>query len=130
MSRLLCWGVAAIGCAALPAIAGDFDGSKNLICAPVMAMDCAEGVDCVEGEPQEMGAPAFLRIDFDRKVVVGTYRSSPILQTNQSEEQILLQGFDEGLGWTVAIGARNGRMYATLAGQQGAIMLHGSCTPL
>ena len=130
MSRPLRWVVAAIGCVALPAIAGDFDGSKNLICAPVKAMDCAEGVECVEGEPQDMGAPPLLRIDFARKTVAGTHRSSPILQTNQSEEQILLQGFDEGLGWTIAIGAGSGRMHATLAGQQGAIILQGTCTPL
>lgn len=112
------------------AAAADFDGSKNLICAPVKAMDCADGVDCVSGTPLEMGAPAFLRIDFEKKAVSGTYRSSPILQMEKSESQVLLQGFDQGLGWTVAITGSNGHMHATMAGQEGAIILSGSCTTL
>ena len=48
----------------------------------------------------------------------------------KSESQVLLQGFDQGLGWTVAINGSNGHMHATMAGQEGAIILSGSCTTL
>jgi hypothetical protein len=115
---------------ALPAAAGDFDGSKKLICAPVQAMDCADGVDCVTGTPRALGAPEFIRVDFDAKQVIGARRATDIRLIDRSESQVLLQGFDEGLAWAIAISSETGRMYATMAGGDGAIILNGSCTPL
>jgi hypothetical protein len=112
-------------------MAADFDGSKKLICAPVKAMDCAEGVrECVAGTPQELGAPTFIRIDFDRNEVAGTERTTAIRQIDKSESQVLLQGVEGGLGWTIAINSGTGRMHATMAGLDGAIILSGSCTTL
>jgi hypothetical protein len=37
------------------ASAGDFDGSKLLICATVDAMDCVSGEDCTKGRPGDIG---------------------------------------------------------------------------
>ena len=72
---------------------GGGSGSKKLICAPVSAMDCADGVgECVSGTPQELGAPTFIRIDFDRNEVAGTERTTAIRQIDKSESQVLLQG--------------------------------------
>jgi len=131
MVKILRWIlVGAAAGATLPAVAGDFDGSKKLICAPVQAMDCAEGVDCVTGTPQALGAPEFIRIDFAGKQVIGTRRVTDIRLIDRSESQVLLQGFDEGLAWAIAISSETGRMYATMAGREGAIVLNGSCTPL
>jgi len=110
--------------------AADFDGSKKLICAPVKAMDCAEGVECVSGTPQDLGAPTFIRIDFDRKEVAGTQRTTKIREFDKSATQVLLQGVEAGLGWTIAINSGTGRMHATMAGLEGAIILSGSCTTL
>jgi hypothetical protein len=121
---------AVLAAGASAALAADFDGSKRLICAPVLAMDCAVGEDCVKGTPDAVGAPAFLRIDFDKKAVVGTQRTSPIQAMEKSEAQILLQGSELGYGWTIAIDAASGRMTATLVDRDGAFVLSGSCTPL
>jgi len=44
----------AAGLAGTPAIAGDFDGSKRLICATVEARDCFSGADCFRGLPDEI----------------------------------------------------------------------------
>jgi len=118
------------GSSALSAAAGDFDGSKKLICAPVRAMDCADGVACMSGTPQELGAPAFIRIDFDGGTVTGTQRTTDIRLIDRSESQVLLQGLDEGLAWAISISSHTGSMYATMAGRDGAIVLNGSCTPL
>jgi len=130
MSNRLRWLPLVAGLSAGLATASDFDGSKKLICAPVQAMDCADGVDCVSGTPQELGAPAFLRIDFDRKEVIGAVRTSPVMHIEKTEVQVLLQGTELGLGWTIAINSANGRMHATMAGHEGAIILSGSCTTL
>jgi hypothetical protein len=114
----------------MPALAGDFDGSKPLICAPVTAMDCVRGDDCATGLPEDVGAPAFMRIDFAAKTVIGPKRTTEILLLEKSETQLLLQGRESGFGWTIALEAEDGQMTVTLASIKGAFVLFGACTPL
>jgi hypothetical protein len=112
------------------AMAGDFDGSKPLICAPVEAMECHFGETCEAGIPDDVGAPAFMRIDFARKVIVGPKRTSPIRSMDKDEKQILLQGTELGLAWSMALSATDGKMVSTFSSRDGAFVLFGSCTPL
>jgi hypothetical protein len=112
------------------ALAGDFDGSRLLICAPVEAMDCVPGDTCARGRPDDVGAPAFMRIDFAKKAIVGPKRISPILFMEKSENQLLLQGTEHGLAWTLALDQSNGKLAATLVDRTGVFVLFGSCTPL
>jgi hypothetical protein len=60
-----------------PASAGDFDGSKVLICAPVEVSDCAPGETCKKGAPADVGVPAFIRIDIAKMAVIGPKRTTP-----------------------------------------------------
>ena len=122
-------GATILGLAAVPVLAGDFDGSKLLICAPVEASDCAHGEECRKGLPDDIGAPAFMRIDFANKAVIGPKRSSPILLMDKSETQLLLQGTELGYGWTIALDQATGKMTATLASREGVFVLFGACTP-
>lgn len=112
------------------ATAGDFDGSRPLICAPVEAMDCVSGEGCEKGIPDDVGAPAFMRIDFAKRVIVGPKRSSPINAMEKDAQQILLQGTELGLAWSMALNIENGKMVATFSSRDGAYVLFGSCTPL
>jgi hypothetical protein len=112
------------------AIAVDFDGSKPLICAPVEAMECHAGEKCEAGIPDDVGAPAFMRIDFAKKVIVGPKRTSPIRAMEKDENQILLQGTELGLAWSMALNLKDGRMVSTFSSRDGAFVLFGSCTPL
>lgn len=111
-------------------MAGDFDGSKLLICAPVEAMDCSFGEGCEKGIPDDVGAPAFMRIDFAKKLVVGPKRSSPINAMETDEHQILLQGTELGMAWSMALDTETGKMVTTFSSRDGAYVLFGSCTPL
>jgi hypothetical protein len=112
------------------AMAGDFDGSKPLICAPVEAIDCIAGDGCEKGIPDDIGAPAFLRVDFTNKLIIGPKRSSPIAAMEKEAQQILLQGTELGLAWSMALDTANGKMVTTFSGREGAYVLFGSCTPL
>ena len=112
------------------ASAGDFDGSKLLICAPVEAIDCAAGEECTKGRPDDVGAPNFLRIDFAQKVIVGPKQTTPIRFMDTSDGQILLQGTELGYGWTLALDQDSGMMTVTLVNREGGVVLFGSCTPL
>jgi hypothetical protein len=124
-------GLAALALAASwTSTAADFDGSKMLICAPVEAMDCAPGAECGRGVPGDIGAPAFIRIDFGKKVVIGPKRTTAITSIEKSESQVLLQGNELGYGWSIAVDQEGGQMSATLTNREGAYVLFGSCTPL
>jgi hypothetical protein len=123
--------LAAIGLATLaatPAPASDFDGTKVLICASVQAFDCAAGEECAKGLPEEIGAPAFMRIDVPNKAVIGPKRTSPILLADKSETQLVLQGVEFGYGWVIALDRETGRMTATLANRENVLVLFGACT--
>jgi hypothetical protein len=128
MFGMLCAAFAAA--VALPVFGGDFDGSKRLICAPVQAMDCAIGEDCLKALPEEVGAPAFMRIDFEKKTVSGPQRTSPVQFMEKSDKQLLLQGTELGYAWTIALDQATGKMMITLVDRDGAFVLFGSCTPL
>lgn len=122
--------IAALSMVATAATAGDFDGSKALICAPVTVMDCVRGDVCFTVLPEDVDAPAFMRFDFEKKSVIGPKVSSEILLQENTADQMLLQGREAGYGWTIVIDADSGEMSLTLAQRNRALVMYGSCTPL
>jgi hypothetical protein len=126
LARAVLAGVAAL--VALPAQAGDFDGSRPLICAPVEALDCGPRDGCDKGTPEEIGAPAFFRIDFAGKALVGPKRTAPIELIEKTDEQILLQGSELGYAWTVVLDVTTGKIASSLANREGVFVLFGACT--
>ena len=110
--------------------AADFDGSKRLICAPVEAMDCVAGAECIKGNPDDIGAPAFMRIDFAGKAIAGPGRTTPIKHMETAASQVLLQGTEVGYAWALALDRSSGKFSATLTNREGTFVLFGSCTPL
>jgi hypothetical protein len=130
MSRLV-YAIPFGACLALgTASAADMDTATQLICATVEAIDCEAGASCLKGRPSEIGAPAFMRIDLERKTVAGTQRTTPIASFEKRNENVLLQGTESDFGWTMAIDTKAGTMAATLVNRDGAFVLFGSCTPL
>jgi hypothetical protein len=121
--------VLVIGCFAIsPVIASDFDGSNPLICATVEARDCVLSLGCYAGEAKEIGAPAFMRIDFAKKTITGTERTTPIVTMEKNESQLLMQGMEMGYGWAFAINQTDGSFSASLTDINGSFLLFGSCT--
>lgn len=111
----------------IPAQGAEFDGSRLLICANVEAADCAPGESCSRQRPDDLGAPAFIRIDFNRKTIVGPKRTTEITLIEKSDRQLLLQGTELGYAWSIALDTGTGKITATLADRMGAIVLFGSC---
>lgn len=112
------------------AVAADFDGTKPLLCASQQVVDLVSPDKVVSGLPGELGAPAFMRVDFEKKTVTGTNRSTAIRLLEKAGEHILLQGTELGLGWTLAVNEKDGTMTASMVDDAGAVVMFGACTPL
>lgn len=131
MKMLVCTAVLLFLFCALtvPALAEEaIAGTKPLICATIQAVSCVPGEECERGLPESIGAPQFLRIDFVKKEIIGTKRSTQILFMEKSDEQITMQGFELGMGWTLAIDRATGKAILTFANREEGIVIFGACT--
>lgn len=110
-------------------LAADFDGSRPLLCASQQVMDITGPQTIKAGMPDELGAPSFMRIDFQKKAITGAKRTTPIRVIEREDERLLLQGTELGLGWTLAVSEQSGKFSGSLVDDDGAIVIFGSCMP-
>ena len=121
--------------ASLPAAAAGFDGSQPLICAALETFACGPGNECLKGTAETINAPQFIRLDFSTQTAHATRpggeeRTSEIRSLTQDKGELILQGVQEGLGWSMAITQENGKMALTASGDRVAFVLFGACTGL
>ncbi len=109
--------------------AGDFDGTKPLLCASVEAISCEPGMPCEKDLPEVIGAPQFMRVDFSRKEIIGPKHTTVIRLMETTDDQLTLQGFELGMGWTFALDRTSGKVAVTLIGRGTAYVVFGACTP-
>ncbi len=118
---------------AQPTLAGDFDGSKPLVCAMITANECGPDRGCEAGTPESNGLSRFLRIDFDKKQVYTTREAqeqvSRIEKVERAAGVVLLSGTKNGRGWNLSLTEATGYMVLTVAGDQVAFVVFGACTP-
>ena len=62
--------------------------------------------------------------------MVGQKRTTPIMHSDKSDQQLVLQGVEMGLAWTIVIDTTDGAMMVSMVDSGGAYVLSGSCTPL
>ena len=105
-----------------------FDGTKTLLCASLEALDCTPGESCEKGLPEVIGAPQFLRIDFAKKEIIGPKNTTAIQRLEKGDEQLTLQGYEVGMGWTLALDRFTGKMTVTFSGSEQAFVIFGVCT--
>jgi hypothetical protein len=121
--------------------AGNFDGSKPLLCAIIKVVECTAYGDADEVVPENMGMPRFVTIDFNEKIIrptkeSGIKRKSKIERVEHLDGKLILQGAEEGvegvrdgLGWSIAISEETGKMVLTASGDQVGFVVFGACTP-
>jgi hypothetical protein len=112
--------------------AGDFDGSKPLVCAMIEAFECGPLTGCESGTPESNGLSRFLRVDVSEKEVRTTKesqgRTSKIERVDHADGVLLLSGTQSGRGWTLSINESTGYMVLSVAGDQIAFVVFGACT--
>ena len=128
------------GLISFPALAGDFDGSKPMICALMDLIECDAGSDCQSKTAEELGLPQFIRINFDEKKISGppsggSDKSTPIENLKHIDGKLIIQGAQDGVedvrdgvGWSLAIAEETGKLVLTASGDEAGFVVFGACT--
>ncbi len=116
------------------AAAADFDGSRNLLCVPTDATQCEGAGDCDRVAVEEVNLPRFVNIEFKHKrlrgTVLGGEEQTTAIQNVQKNPsgRTILQGAENGRGWSMTIDEATGDMSAAIAGDDIGFVLFGVCT--
>ncbi|MEW6441790.1 MAG: hypothetical protein AB1640_12725 [bacterium] len=122
------------------AVAGGFDGTRDLICAPVQIMECEIGEACKQIRAEEIDLASFFRVKFKEKRIVGVRtdgleRSAAFERVGRMDGKLVLQGAESavegrkgGIGWTMAISADSGKMVLSVSGDEVGFVIFGPCT--
>ena len=134
------WSAAAIGGLTLAgllltgsvgqAVAANFDGTKPLICAVTTIQECDAGqCDRYAPEGSVAGAPTFIKIDVGAKVVTASANRQSTLNTAlHLNGRLVVQGGENGRGWTATIDEDTGVMSAAVVDNDHTFSLFGACT--
>jgi len=125
----------------MPAVAGDFNGSKDLMCACIRVIQCGPDGNCVQVTPEEISIPQFMSMNFEQETISAPQWGedqppSRIKNLEHIDGKLVLQGAEDGvkdvhdgLGWTIAISEETGKMVITGSGEQMGIVIFGACIP-
>jgi hypothetical protein len=119
----------------LQSLARDVAGAKNLICAPVTAIECSNDGSCNTGTPESIDFPQFIRINLDNRLALGEARDgkkriSKIMNIVDSKATVILQGAQLGRGWSAVINKATGKFVVTASAADYAFVVFGSCTAI
>ena len=115
---------------AASALAAEFDGTKPLICAVTTIMECDAGkCDRYAPDGKDLGDPTFIKIDVTTKVVTASLgRKSTLGTTTHTDGRLVLQGGENGRGWSATIDEDSGEMSASVVDKDHTFSLFGACT--
>jgi hypothetical protein len=105
------------------------DGKQALRCSTGAISQCDLAALCEPVAAEDIGLPPALRVDFAAKHLASTdgARTSPIHHIEVSEAVLVVQGSQNGRGWSLVIDRTTGRMAASVADAEGGFVVSGSC---
>ncbi len=119
--------------------AANFDGTSAVLCAALEAVQCTKSPVsthlCARGVARGMNVPQFVMLDFDNKRVIATKetgvdKTSTISNISRGNGHLVLQGVDDGHGWSLVLEENTGHMTASAIGDEEGMLLFGVCTQL
>jgi hypothetical protein len=122
--------IALLALAAGAARAEGLDASKPLTCSIAEAAECDGVAACTDVALEQIDLPPLWRVDFEAKQLASAdgQRTSPIAAIETLDAALLLQGQQNGRGWTLVVERATGHLTASAADAEGAFVLAGSCT--
>src|SRR5215470_954469 len=113
------------------AAAGAYDGSRPMLCVPITINECRSSGECRRVTADSINLPQFLKVDVTAQKVHSeeTSRASPIRNVEHLNGRLIVQGGQDGRGWTLAISEQTGKMSATISSDGEGFVVFGACTP-
>jgi hypothetical protein len=112
------------------AAAGAYDGSTPLLCVPITINECGPDGECKRVTADSVNLPQFLKVDVKAQKVHSeeTQRVSPFERVQHLNGRMIIQGGQDGRGWTMTISEETGRMSATISSDGEGFVVFGVCT--
>jgi hypothetical protein len=118
-----------MGTACLAAAAGPYDGSRPLLCAVATIMECDASGQCERNLPDGVNSPTFFRVDVAAQTITGgPSKRSALRSVTRLDGELILQGGENGRGWSATIDEETGRMAAAIVDNDHTFSLFGACT--
>lgn len=110
--------------------AGPYDGSRPFLCAVASVMECDDQGKCERHLNDDNDhTVTFLRIDVGAKTVTaGPGRTASVKAVSNIDGQLILQGGENGRGWSATIEEKTGRMAAAVVDSDVTFSIFGGCT--
>ena len=123
-----------VGLAGLPSLAQEKENLKPMVCAAIETYDCGFGEDCARGSASDVNLPIFLGIDFEKKMITGTMddgsvRTTEIQRMEQLAGGIIIQGVQDGLGFSLSYNMSTKKITGAVSGDQVGFVIFGACKP-
>jgi hypothetical protein len=105
------------------------DASQPLTCDLAQVAQCDGEAKCKAVTFEQIDLPPVIRVDFAESQIESEQgeRRSPIASVETRDAELLLQGHQDGRGWTLVIERATGAMSAALADAEGGIVVTGAC---
>ena len=114
------------------AFADDVSDSDKLLCSASKVTLCFENGECMDADPWELDIPQFVLIDLKKKAVSTTKASgenrSTKVQTSSDENELFLQGIENGRAFSFVIDQATGLLSAAILSDGATISVFGACT--
>jgi hypothetical protein len=106
------------------------DGKAPLVCDFTEAAQCDGAAVCRDVTLEQIDLPPVIHVDFAASTLASEdgQRTSPIGAVEALDTALVLQGHQNGRGWTLVIDRATGQLSATLAEAEGALVVAGACT--
>jgi hypothetical protein len=110
--------------------AGPYDGSRPFLCAVSTVMECDDSGKCERHLNDDSDhTVTFLRIDVGAKTLTaGPNRTASLKAVSNIDGQLILQGGENGRGWSATIEEGTGRMAAAIVDSDHTFSIFGGCT--
>lgn len=104
------------------------------LCAPIEEIECSQTGECKTNAAESLNLPPFIKIDLVAKrasgIEKGAEKGAAIQRVERLDGRLILQGSQNGRGWSAVIVEETGKMTLSVSGDDTAWLAFGACTPL
>ena len=119
-----------------PAISSaDLGEADQLLCSVINVVECEAQSGCIASTAEEINIPQFIKADLAGKqlsnaAVKDGARHTAIKNLERNERKIIMQGSENGRGWSIIVANETGKFSATISEQNFGFIIFGSCMEL